>query len=182
MILVQYPQTDCGAAIRDLERMAWDDGGQDGAFPSAPDTYDTSFVWMDGDVAVCHVGIRKTEFLHRGQRYLAYGLSEVVTRPEYRRRGLATTTIRRAARYIADRRPDLSVFTCEPDKIPLYERGGWNIAKDVCLVGGTRERPFRSDSLHLATMIRLLSPRAKAHAADFEHADIVLELGEGQLW
>ena len=32
------------------------------------------------------------------------------------------------------------------------------------------------------TLGMFLSPRAREHAADFAHADIVLELGRGQLW
>lgn len=54
--------------------------------------------------------------------------------------------------------------------------------KGACLVGGTREKPFRSDSLNLVTMMRFLSSDAKRHKADFENTDIILELGENQLW
>ena len=55
-------------------------------------------------------------------------------------------------------------------------------AKDACLVGGTRERPFRSDRLGLTVMVRFFSSRAILHRADFDGADIWIELGENQLW
>ena len=114
--------------------------------------------------------------------YLAYGLSEVVTHPRFQNRGIASGVIREAARFIIARQPDLSLFTCAPEKVSFYTRGGWTAAAGACLVGGTKRAPFRSDSLHLTTMLMLISDKAKRHAADFENTDIVLELGENQLW
>lgn len=94
MIVVQYPQ-EKGAAeiprkIIALENTAWPQTAETETFPSAPDTYVTSFVVMEKETAVCHVGVRKSVLLHKGQKYLAYGLSEVVTHPDYRNQGLAT--------------------------------------------------------------------------------------------
>ena len=45
-----------------------------------------------------------------------------------------------------------------------------------------RERPFRSDRLGLTVMVRFFSSRAILHRADFDGADIWIELGENQLW
>lgn len=73
-------------------------------------------------------------------------------------------------------------FGAAPEKVSFYTRGGWTAAAGACLVGGTKRVPFRSDSLHLTTMLMLISEKAKRHAADFENTDIVLELGENQLW
>lgn len=72
-------------------------------------------------------------------------------------------------------------FGAAPEKVSFYTRGGWTAATGACLVGGTKRAPFRSDSLHLTTMLMLISEKAKRHAADFENTDIVLELGENQL-
>lgn len=52
----------------------------------------------------------------------------------------------------------------------------------TCFIGGTKQKPFRSDSLNLVTMIMFLSPKSKQHREDFEDADIFFELGEDQLW
>ena len=49
-------------------------------------------------------------------------------------------------------------------------------------MGGSRDAPFRSDGLGLATMLSLLSAKARLHRRDFAHADIFCELGERQLW
>ena len=184
LTLVQYPQGDCGPWIQEkiqaLESLEW--SGAEEPFPSAPDTYMSSFVLLEGSLAVCHVAVRKSRLRHRGREYSAYGLSEVVTHPDHRRQGLASQLIRRAAHFMAAQEPDISIFTCEEGRVPLYARAGWERAKNVCLVGGTKEKPLRSDAFQLATMIRLFSDRAQAHRADFENTDLVLELGEGRLW
>lgn len=166
--LALYPQEVCGAAIErailDLEATAWD-GVPGETFPSAPETHAASFVLLEGERAVCHVGIRRARLLHRGQSYAVCGLSEVVTHPLRRGQGLATALCLRAA-----------------ERAALYGRAGWEPIPGACLVGGTREAPFRSGDLGLVTLGMFLSPRAREHAADFAHADIVLELGRGQLW
>lgn len=186
MTLIQYPQgqndPEIVRQIVALENTAWPQDGEDEAFPLAPNTYVTSFVLMDEGRAICHVGIRKSDLHHKGQRYLAYGLSEVVTHPCRQNQGLASGLIQKAAQFILEQHPDLSIFTCEPGRVPLYTRGGWQATEGACFVGGTREKPFRSDSLHLSTMIRFISPHAIRHQADFENTDIVFELGENQLW
>ena len=147
--LALYPQEARGAAIErailDLEATAWDRTPGE-TFPSAPETHAASFVLLEGERAVCHVGIRRARLLHRGQG------------------------------------ADLSLFTCAPERAALYGRAGWEPIPGACLVGGTREAPFRSGDLGLVTLGMFLSPRAREHAADFAHADIVLELGRGQLW
>ena len=97
--LALYPQEVRGAAIErailDLEATAWDrEPGE--TFPSAPETHAASFVLLEGERAVCHVGIRRARLLHRGQSYAVCGLSEVVTHPLRRGQGLATALCLRA--------------------------------------------------------------------------------------
>lgn len=186
MKVIQYPQEICDVKIADqilaLENTAWPQIAEDEVFPTAPNTYLTSFVLMEEDMAICHVGVRKSILHHRGEAYLAFGLSEVVTHPLYQKKGLATQTIRRAAQFIISQQPDISIFTCEKDKAAFYTRCGWKAIPGACFVGGTKEKPFRSDGLSLVTMMKFLSPKSKQHRADFENTDIVFELGENQLW
>ena len=97
--LALYPQEVRGAAIErailDLEATAWDRTPGE-TFPSAPETHAASFVLLEGEMAVCHVGIRRARLLHRGQSYAVCGLSEVVTHPLRRGQGLATALCLRA--------------------------------------------------------------------------------------
>lgn len=186
MELIQYPQESSGKEIPErilaLEDTAWPREPGEEMFPSAPETYDTSFVLMEDGMAVCHVGVRKSPLRHRGQDYLAYGLSEVVTHPGFQGRGLASRLVREASRYIMAQQADVSIFTCSKERTALYTRGGWEAVPGVCFVGGTAEKPFRSDSLGLITMLRLLSPKAREHQEDFADTDICFELREGRLW
>lgn len=186
MKMIQYPQKNCDITIADkiiaLEHTAWPQDTEDGGFPTAPDTYLTSFVLIENDIAVCHVGIRKSILHHKGEEYLACGLSEVVTHPHYQKKGLATQTIKKAAQFMISQQMELSIFTCAKERVAFYTRCGWEVVPGACFVGGSREKPFRSDSLNLVTMMMFLSPKSKQHREDFENTDIIFELGENQLW
>lgn len=129
-----------------------------------------------------HTAVRQAVFSHCGERYHACGLSEVATHPDYRGRGLASELIRRAERYIAALAPDLSVFTCAPERVEFYRRAGWEPVPSACLVGRSREKPFRSDELGLITLLRCYSPKAVAHYGELKQGDLCIELGEGNLW
>lgn len=186
MELVQYPQKnydiDIANKIIALEDTVWPQDTEDKSFPSAPNTYLTSFVLIDNDIAVCHVGIRKSILHHKGETYLACGLSEVVTHPHYQKKGLASQTIKKAAHFIISQQVDISIFTCAKERVSFYTRVGWEPIKGACFVGGTKDTPFRSDKLNLVTMMMFISPKAKLHRNDFEDSDIIFELGENQLW
>lgn len=170
-----------GAKIAALEDTAWPGSGEE-PFPGAPGTYAASLAVLEDGMAVCHVGVRKAPLLHRGRQYLACGLSEVVTHPARRGRGLTSGLIKRAGEFIAGQGADISIFTYAGALVPFYTRGGWETVRGACFVGGTDEKPFRSDSLDLVTMMRFFSPSGTLHRADFEGTDIVFALGEGQLW
>jgi len=186
MELLQYPQKngdiDIANKIIALEDTAWPQNTQDTIFPSAPDTYLTSFVLIENDIAVCHIGVRKSTLYHKEEKYFAYGLSEVVTHPHYQKKGLATQTIKKATQFILSQQSDIIIFTCAKERVAFYTRCGWEAVPGACFVGGTREKPFRSDSLNLITMMMFLSPKSKQHRKDFENTDIIFELGENQLW
>lgn len=137
---------------------------------------------MEEEQVLCHIVIRRQQLFHKDCRYLVYGLSEVVTHPGFRGQGLGTTLIRKASLFIEKQGADLSIFTCKPSLVPFYSQGGWAAVPGACLVGGTKEQPFRSDRLRLKTMIQFYSPHAKKHKKDFEKSDIFLELSPQQLW
>ena len=127
MPLIQYPQDRADAAlarlIAALQSTAWPADGAEQPFPTAPDTHATSFVLLEGGEAVCHVGVRRCAFAHKGQTYLAYGLSEVVTHPRFQNRGIASGVIREA-------RPQ-----------PLYLRAGEGLLLHAGRLDRRRGRP-----------------------------------------
>jgi len=141
-----------------------------------------SFCQMDGAQLAAHVSVQGLEFTHKGRRYSACGIAEVVTHPDYRGRGLALRLLRRANAYTRQRQADVCIFTCDPNLVPLYKKAGWQACPDLCLTGGTEEKPFPSSGLGLTVMAALLSPKAISHAADFVDTEIIIPLGENQLW
>lgn len=149
--------------IISLENTAWPQNAEDAVFPSAPNTYVTSFILAENDMAVCHVGVRKSILHHKGEDYWAYGLSEVVTHPHYQKRGLASQTIKRATQFTISQQPDIGIFTCAKERVSLYRKCGWEVIHGTCFVSGTREHPFHSDSLNLITMMIFLSLKSKQH-------------------
>lgn len=64
----------------------------------------------------------------------------------------------------------------------FYTKCGFEPIPGACFIGGTKEKPFRSDELGLVTMMRFVSEESRACEKDFENTDIIFELGEGQLW
>lgn len=188
MLLIQYPEEINGENIKkqiiELENTAWKPSEleNDINFPSSPNTYVTSFILIENNHVISHAAIRKTLFIHNGKEYLAYGLSEVVTHPNYQKKGLGLKIIKKAAEFIINKSPDISIFTCDPLKINFYKKAGWQPFTSTCFVGGTKSNPFRSDSLGLTTMIMFLSDKANFNKHEFENTDIIFELGEKQLW
>lgn len=188
--LIQYPQTDCTDSLKKqiiaLQCTVWpiDPSSklEDIIWPGNSETHVTSFALIDGSIAIGHIAIVGKTISHRGQTYNAFGLSEVVTHPSYQRKGYGLQLIREASAFIENCSPDICIFTCKPDLINFYTRGGWEHIKNTCLVGGTHEKPFRSDNLGLVTMMRFYSDKAKGNRQDFENSDIYLELKEKQLW
>ena len=71
MVLMQYsrehPDAQMAAQILALEETAWPSDGENAPFPSAPETYVTSFVLLDEGRAICHVGIRNSSLSHKRQ-------------------------------------------------------------------------------------------------------------------
>jgi predicted acetyltransferase len=190
MKLLQYPQIDCSEELKGqilkLQNTAWPvkhrTKVENANWAGNEDTYVTSLVLVEGSTAISHVAVLKKRIAHTNQKYLAFGLSEVVTHPDYKRQGYGLQLIREVSRFIESCAPDLSIFTCKPQLIDFYKLGGWFYAEDTCLVGGTYEKPFKSTDLGLATMMRLYSDKAKTHRQDFENSQVYLELKEKQLW
>ncbi|WII35711.1 GNAT family N-acetyltransferase [Paenibacillus thiaminolyticus] len=186
--LLRFRQQDAPPDVAEqlisLMRQQWPQAfeGEATRWPDNPDTNPVSFVYLSDNSVISHVAVENKTLHHQGQAYRAFGLSEVLTRPSSRGEGFGTKLIQEAAGYIQTQEPDISVFTCKPELTSFYARGGWEHLEGACLVGGTRHKPFRSDSLGLAVMLRLHSAAAQQRRADFERADLYLELGENMLW
>lgn len=187
--LLQYPQENKSEHLKlqilTLQNLEW---------PAAPgqqietinwpdsDTHKTSFVYVENNQAICHVAVVGKTITQNRLEYKAFGLIEVVTHPDHRGKGIGVDLLKVAASYIDTCMPDISLFTCKANLVPFYEKGGWHYFKEICIVGGTKQKPFRSDDLQLATMMKFHSPKAYNNKQDFLNTDIYLELQENKLW
>lgn len=134
------------------------------------------------DIAISHVSVLEKCILHKGIQYRAFGLSEVVTHPNFKRKGLASRLLKEAILYIENNSPDICIFTCYPALVPLYSRAGLELMKDTYVVGGTPNHPLCSQQLGLSTMMAFYSDLAKSHRSDFENSEVLLRLSERKLW
>jgi aminoglycoside 2'-N-acetyltransferase I len=114
---------------------------------------------------------------HGGESYAASGLSTVVTDEALRGHGYGRTLVAAAREAIEESGADLGLFTCDRELGAFYESAGWLIVPGAVLVGGTPDDPFPSDQWDKVTLARFFSERARAHAAEFEHARIGLYPG-----
>jgi GNAT superfamily N-acetyltransferase len=136
---------------------------------------------VDGQLA-SHLSVPRKTIEHCGETYKAYGLSGVLTVPAFRGKGYGERVVRAATAFMEEDGADVGLFTCDPPLRTFYERCGWTVLEGAWLVGGTRARPFPSDTLGKITFARFFSDRAQARRNDFMGAAIWLELGEDDLW
>ena len=180
---IRWPQDGASPELRrkilELEETAWP-GHLEDSWPEPE--HMASFCRLERGVLAAHAAVVGKRFTHRGEAYLACGLAEVVTHPDFRGKGFALELVRRAAAFIRGQGADLCVFTCKPGLTGFYRQGGWEERPDLLLVGGSREKPFPSDGEGLSVMFQLLSDKALARESDFQDTGLFLGLGEGRLW
>lgn len=181
---VRYPQDDSSETlrgkIRRLQAVAWP-GFEQEPWPDSR-LHRTSLCLLEGEVLLAHAAIEGTELLHRGVPYRAAGLCEVVVSPAARGKGLGSNLLVWARRALAASGADLCVFTSAPELKGFYGAAGFSCRDAVCVVGGTLEKPFRSDGLGLVCWLDILSDKARRRERDFQNAEVFLPLGEGKLW
>jgi GNAT superfamily N-acetyltransferase len=136
---------------------------------------------VDGHLA-SHASVPWKMIEHRGEAYTACALSGVLTLPSFRDKGYGEQLVRAATAFMEQDGADVGLFTCDPPLRTFYERCGWSLLEGAWLVGGTRARPFPSDTLGKLTFGRFISRRGQARKNDFAGTPIWLELREGDLW
>ena len=76
--------------------------------------------------SVGRVGILAREILVDGAPLRVGGINGVATRPQWRRRGVASLAMRSAAKFMADRLGlEFALLLCRPEVSPVYAQLGW---------------------------------------------------------
>lgn len=183
-----WPQAQVPAALR-AQISALQDGAWPGHGPRGPGVihdpalWPVSMVLVDDGTVLAALDILTKHVTHEGGRYLASGLSTVVTSPAHRRRGYGRRLVTAAREAIQASGADLGIFTCDRPLRGFYESAGWQCLEGTALIGGTPQQPFPSDQFDKVTMAAFFSARARVHAASFRHCRIGLYPGTiDRLW
>jgi len=188
--ILSYPQAalppDLKRAALQILEAAWPSGRSLEERLSRPlhdprNTPECMLLRVKGEV-VAYLAIPTKTIEHAGVPYTAAGLSAVATHRAHQRRGYAGRLVTAARERIAAAGIDLGVFTCDTPLAPFYVARGWELMPSTVVVGGSRGRPFRADSMDKRTLMGFFTPHAQSHRAAFEDADIYLELRDGDLW
>ena len=82
-------------------------------------------VYCEGQLAST-LAITEREAMVGGKTVTLAGIGNVMTPPEWRRRGLAARAMQEAAEFLCDEIPvDFGFILCSHDLIPYYQRLGW---------------------------------------------------------
>jgi aminoglycoside 2'-N-acetyltransferase I len=148
-----------------------------------PSLKPVSMLLLAGGTVLAALDILTKQLVHDSARYLASGLSTVVTSPAHRRHGHGRQLVSAARAAIQSSGADLGIFTCDRPLRGFYEGAGWHCLAGTVLIGGTPAQPFPSDQFDKVTMAAFFSARAQAHAASFRNCRIGLYPGTiDKLW
>lgn len=134
---------------------------------------------LEGERVVCHAALAQAQGTLGGEAVAFAGLCEVTVARGARGHGAARALATRARQEMS-LLGEAAVFTCAPGLPALYQAAGFSYRPHLVLVGGTKEKPLRSETLGLCVMAEALSPAARR--LDLTQGEILLPLGEGKLW
>jgi GNAT superfamily N-acetyltransferase len=82
--------------------------------------------WDADGRALCHAGVLCREVRWNERPVMVGGIGDVWTHPAARRRGLASTAMKRAVDFLREQpNVDFGLLVCDAGLVPFYERLGW---------------------------------------------------------
>jgi GNAT superfamily N-acetyltransferase len=183
-----FPETDVPLALRRqmvaLQDQAWPVPAPSGPAPwHDPALSPVSMLLVREGRVLAALDILSKDLEHAGERWVASGLSAVVTDEAARGQGYGGRLVVAARERIATGGADIGLFTCDRALLAFYERAGWEHLPGTSIVGGTPEDPFPSDALGKVVLGGFFSARARARRDAFVGAAIQLYPGDiDRLW
>ncbi|MGW2400960.1 GNAT family N-acetyltransferase [Kitasatospora sp. NPDC001664] len=187
MQLLTFPEAQVPAELRSqvwrLQEVAWPSGGADPGTSHDPALAPESLLLVADGRVLAALDLLGKEIDHDGARYLARGLSCVVTDPAERGRGHGGRLVRAALEVVRGSGADLGVFSCDRPLLGFYRAAGWRELAGAVLVGGTPQDPFPTDRPGFDKVVMADLCTGRARAASWEHRRIGLHPGTvDRLW
>ncbi|MEO8608220.1 MAG: GNAT family N-acetyltransferase [Chloroflexota bacterium] len=105
-----------------------------------------------------------------GEKYICYGLANVMTFPHFRKRGFAGQVVEAATKIIRESDADIALLWTEQQNIGFYGRSGWETLPGlVTLVGDPQNPKVYADE---PALMQFLSDKGQAARPDFEHGRV----------
>ncbi len=123
-----------------------------------------SFALVEQEVLISHALVSWRYLDHLGETYKVYGLSAVLTYPEFQRRGYGQQVVKAATRHILDSDGDLALLRCQPHLYDFYRASGWIQSEAIQVRHGLRESPTTGGRI----MSLFISERGKQGRPAFE--------------
>ncbi|MFJ8040570.1 GNAT family N-acetyltransferase [Kitasatospora sp. NPDC096147] len=185
--LLTFPEARVPAELRSqvwqLQESAWPSGAPDPGLSHDPALAPESLLLVDGARVLAALDLLIKEIGHDGGRYLARGLSCVVTDPAERGRGHGGRLVGAARAAVRESGADLGIFSCDRPLRAFYQGAGWAELPGAVLVGGTPEDPFPTDRPGFDKVVLADLCTERARSAVWAHRRIALHPGTvDRLW
>ena len=162
------------AQIRSLLEAEWPDPDGEAALHPLidPELHPTYFVLTELDHVVTYGRTIWATVARHDQRFKLYGLGDLVTRPEDRRKGHGRRLVDAATSHIhSDREADAALLLTEPNLESIYRRSGWDAVSGMRVVTGGYDGRAPGT---IGPMMLFLSAAAHAARESFSHGALEL--------
>lgn len=153
--------------IMDFLRVVWDDGFQGENrlrnWISHDYFHPVSFVLVENGQLISHIEVVWKMLEHAGKTYKTYGLSGVLTYPQFRKKGYGLKLLNATKEYIEKQDADIVMF--HSDLIGFYEKGGFERMNKVVTLKGDPDKPETDDG---CAFMLFLSEKGENGRNDFE--------------
>lgn len=166
--------------LNDLLLSIWKDVDNREIHPEEMDAM--SFCVVENKRCIGYTGVVQWDVQVQDETFKMCGLSCVCTHPQYRNRGIGSTLVKEATKWIIQSNSfDIGLFTCSPENTSFYKKiGSWEISSGLILKESNRKNAYSSDLLKVNVFKLLLSQKAKSYASYFENGTVTLNFPTGK--
>ena len=124
------------------------------------------FVIVEGEILISHLEVVWIPLIHKGIEYKTYGLTGVLTYPQFRKQGFGSRLVKEATKYINKSDADIAMYHVGQDLVNFYNSScGWEPIYKAKTLKGSKDNPVADDGVMMALF---LSEKGKKGRKDFE--------------